>query len=554
MSSNMSDADKAQPIVLPSLGNEYELGQFYNANANKFYDGYSAWDSEQVTKTQRIDDDDKSHTEFSLSTNDDKRNENAGLDVEGSVSLKLALFSVTGSAKYLNETKSHAYEARVGATCRVKTRERWMPMEQMMDLKYDMVLENPDFTHFVSKVVEGGQAHITFSKKCSSSEEESQLKGALEGTLRKFVTVEGSLALDKKDEVKKEQSSCEVKLTCDYNPTNPIVTFADAVEEAAHLPQRLQGKTHTLTVHLLPVHMLESRALRICRSLDRTDMSDVSAMLDDLLQARLELDYASKEVVNKKWFPNIYKQVQSTEKHLKNAEIAFKNVCAKILPQLRGARALDESTPILKVRLRNAIKEAGNAVKFANRFVEAKKTEKMMVDRILIAAQDNQIINDLTNEESTKSHCLSLSLAAVDTKKHCLQKKLRGCEKLIALCLNGSELAADDDDDDDDDDQDDDYAEWFENDSVVRNIYSNLDFLGERKKINEEGKVLNGMKYCIGRVAKITQPRKIAVACGNVVVVDERYTRSLFPRPAYWRPRKGGEEGRATARLRAVER
>ena len=508
----MTDADKARPIVLPSLGNEYELGQFYNAYTNTFYDGYSAWSAEQVKKTQVIDDG-KSHTEFSLSTNDDKRNENAGLDVEGSVSLKLALFEVTGSAKYLNETKSHAYEARVGATCRVKTRERWMPMEQMMNRKYDIVLGNPDFTHFVSKVVEGGQAHITFSQKCSSSEEETQLKGALEGTLRKFVTVEGKLALDKKDEVKKEQSSCEVKLTGDYNPTNPIVTFADAVEEAAHLPQRLQGKTHTLTVRLLPVHMLESRALRICRSLDQTDMINVSTVLGDFQQAQLQFDYTSKEVVNKNWFPNIYEQVQSMARHLRDAYFAFKNVCKTILPQLRGAQ--DETTP--KPTLRNAIKKAENAVKIAYRFVEAKKKEKISVDRIIKEADRQQIINDLTNEVSTSSRCLSLSLAAVDTKEHCLQKKLGRCEELITLCLSGSELARDDDyyaDDYDDDD------EWYQNNStIMQNVFSNLDTLGETKKINEEGKVLESMKYCIGRIAKIS---RIPVPCGNIVAVDER--------------------------------
>ena len=368
----MADADKARPIALPSLGSEVQLGQLYNAYTNTFYDGYSLWSAEQVKKTQLIDY--KSLTEFFLSTNDDERNKNAGFDVEESVSLKLALFSVTGSAKYLNETKSHAYEARVGATCRVKTRQRWMPMEQMVNRKYDMVLDNPDFTHFVSKVVEGGQAHVSFTKKCSSSEEETKIKGQLVGALKKFITVQGSLALDKKDALKKELSSCEVKLTCDYDPPNPIVTFADAIEEAAHLPQRLQGKTHTLTVHLLPVHMLDSRASRICRSLDQTDMSDVSAVLDNFQQARLELDYTSKEVVNKNYFPNIYKQVQIVEKQLRDAYIAFKNVCTRILPQLRGARALDETK--LKARLRNAIKEADNAVKIAYRFVEAKKKEK----------------------------------------------------------------------------------------------------------------------------------------------------------------------------------
>ncbi|XP_065845682.1 uncharacterized protein [Oscarella lobularis] len=276
--------------------------------------------------------------------------------------------------------------------------------------------------------------------------------------------------------------------------------------------------------------MLDSRALRISRSLDQTDMSDVSAVLDNFQQARLELDYTSKEVVNKKWFPNIYKQVQIVEKHLKDAYVSFKNVCTTILPQLRSARALDESTRQLKAKLRNAIKEAENAVKIACHFVKAKEKENIAIDRILKEAHGHQIINDLTNEVSTKSHCLSLSLAAVDTKTHCSQKKLGRCKKLITSCLSSpaaqDDVDVDDDDDDDDDndddDDDDDDAEWFENDSIVRNIFSNLETLGETKKINEEGKVLESMKYCIGRIAKITQPRKIAVSCGNVVVVDER--------------------------------
>eukprot|EP00118_Oscarella_pearsei_P014135 m.119254 g.119254 ORF g.119254 m.119254 type:complete len:1286 (+) comp37681_c0_seq2:88-3945(+) len=518
----MNDADKAKPIVLPSLGHQLELGQFYDACANTFYDGLSAWTAEEVQRTQMTVE--CPQTDFRLSTSNSERDESAGLNVEGSVSVKLELFKVSGSAKYLNETKTHAYEARVGATCWVKTRERTMPMEQLMNLKYDKVLKNPKLTHFVSKVVEGGQAHLSFSKQCSSTEEETDLKGELAGTIKQLVSLDGSLNVDKKDEMIEKHKSCEVQLTCDYSPQHSIVTFARAIEEAEHFPQCLKGKTHTLEVHLLPVETLDSTELRICRSLDEIDMNDVSALIDDFQQARLDLAYTKDKVVNEKWFPNIGKQVQRVEKELIDADIAFRNMCTKILPQLRGARALDESTLQLKESLRKAINAAQKAVKMTSRFVAAKKKEKLMIDRILAEAGD--VINDLAQEEPIAAHSssLSLSLAEADTSKHPVQKKLRRCKERIASC-DDVDVKSDSESDEDESDDEEmaESTEWFsDSKNIAKNIFEHLQLIKETKRLNEEGGLHKSMIYRISRTAKIDKPRKAPVACGDVVVADER--------------------------------
>ena len=140
----MVDRHSAKPLVIPALGKQTELGALYNARTNSFYDGLSAWSAEDVEKNQIVRQ--CPHTDFSLSTNNTERDEKAGLDVEGSVSLKLKLFDVSGSARYLNETKKHAFEARVDASCRVKTREKTMPSDQLMNWKYDEILQN-ETTH-----------------------------------------------------------------------------------------------------------------------------------------------------------------------------------------------------------------------------------------------------------------------------------------------------------------------------------------------------------------------------------------------------------------------
>ena len=520
----MSLADETQPITIPALGKQIELGQFYDARTNTFYDGLSAWSAEEVEKTQIVRE--CPHTNFSFSTNNTERDESAGLDVEGSVSVKLKLFNASGSAQYLNSTKTHAYEARVDASCRVKTRERTMPSDQLMNWKYDEILKKPELTHFVSKVFEGGEAHLSFSQKCSNAEEETRIKGKLSGSIKALIaSIEGSLDADVKKEIIESHQSCEVKLTCSYNPPHPVVTFEDAVDEASKLPQRLRGVTQTVTVNLLPIHTVDSSALRICRSLDERDMRKVSTLLDDLQQACLNLKNTKNEVVNEKWFPKVRRQVDGVEEQLVEADVAFRNVCTTILPKLRGSRASDDSTVRLKERLRKAIKEMQNAVALASRFVNAKKQEMQMVKIILEEAGDD-VINDLASDKP-RVHCLCLSLAEANTKKHAVKKKLRLCTKETISCIADAEKDIsnhpESDSSSESDDDDDELAEWFENEEITENISKNIKLIKETMQANREGQVLRSMKFHIGRIAKIG---KTAVSCGNVVVVDEKGSKS----------------------------
>ena len=525
----------AQPITIPSLGKQIEIGQFYDARTNAFYDGLSAWTAEDVAKNQVITK--CARTEFSFFSTNNERDKNAGLDVLGSVYLKLKLLTASGSAQYLNETKSHAHEACFGASCWVKTQERAMPMEQLMNLKYarDDVLKTPELTHFVQRVVEGGQAHLSLSHQCSNAEEEARVKSQLLESIKRLQVValkfEGSLFADEMKEIIAKHQPCQISLFCDHRFPRPLVTLADAVDEASNFPQRLQGMTRTLTVHLLPVHYLpvdklDSTALRVFQSLDELDLQNVSDLLDQLRQACLDLSYTNEKVVNKSWFPSIGEQVEGVERQIKAADIAFRNVCTTILPQLR---ALNDGSVQLKHRLRKAIKETQNSVKLASRFVEAKKREMQMVQAILKEAGD-EVINDLASDKPFRAHCLSLSLAEANKREHPLQANLRFCAEQIISCISDAEKdtskhsESDSSSEFDDDDDGDKRFEWFEDKRITKRIFRNIQHMKEAMQANREEEV--SMEFRVGRIAMIEKPRKAPVLCGDVVVVDEKGSKS----------------------------
>ena len=60
---------------------------------------------------------------------DEQRHKAHKLDIEASLSVRVGLFSLKGSAKYLNDKKSSKHEVVVTVTCAVRTQTRRIPQE-----------------------------------------------------------------------------------------------------------------------------------------------------------------------------------------------------------------------------------------------------------------------------------------------------------------------------------------------------------------------------------------------------------------------------------------
>ncbi|KAG4218218.1 hypothetical protein PC116_g33302, partial [Phytophthora cactorum] len=201
--------DYDEVIKRPALGQDVQLGMLYDARTMQFFAGVSLWDDDVVNKVQEKKEDKLQNTDYSLSYSLQEARNNSSLDVEGSLSLDLKLFSATGSAKYLNNNKSTTYEARADVACTLVRHTRRIPQETLARMTYQKHLDDTRYTHFVAEVVEGASAALSFSRSCSSSEEVKKVTGEMKVNIVKFRTA-AKVKVDYSDEEKRFFDSVKI--------------------------------------------------------------------------------------------------------------------------------------------------------------------------------------------------------------------------------------------------------------------------------------------------------------------------------------------------------
>lgn len=143
-----------EAIELPGLGGTVDLGQLYDARNGTYFAGMSPWDASHISSQQIIRE--CPRTMFSHAVGVEEVFKKKGLDIEGSVSVSFGLFSVSGSASVLQQSKSNLHEASVTIVCKYQNRVRILSMETLQHVTYQNVLKDSRYTHFVAEVEDGG--------------------------------------------------------------------------------------------------------------------------------------------------------------------------------------------------------------------------------------------------------------------------------------------------------------------------------------------------------------------------------------------------------------
>ena len=267
------------PIQIHSLGAQIELGSLYDATQGVFSSGFSLWKFEDIEEEQIV----KSTPDIKLLiSSQEECRKNFGIDAEASLSISLAICKLHGSAKFLDSKSSTNKEARVDITCTKVNQTRSIPMETMMNMKFEkIVLTNcPNATHFVCEVTEGAFGNISMTKRYSDSDEAKQISGKLAGTLKKdLLTAEGEVDINFDDEDSEKSESFEIKV--DGAIEEPVGTLEDAAKIGRSLPQTLKETNNTMTIKLLPISLLDPTVEKIVRELDETLIRNVSTTLEE---------------------------------------------------------------------------------------------------------------------------------------------------------------------------------------------------------------------------------------------------------------------------------
>ncbi|KAK4201367.1 hypothetical protein QBC40DRAFT_223695 [Triangularia verruculosa] len=419
-------------LILPALGQDIQLGMLYDARTARLHAGFSLWDNAVVNKEQDIDDSKIQDAAFSYSYSLQEARSKAGLDIEGSLNLDFGLVKATGSARYLNDQRSAAFEARMDVSCTIVRRTRRIPQELLATdaLQHTGHLNNPRFTHFVAEVTEGGAATLSFVQSCDSSEHVKTVLGNLKGELAKL-PVGGST----KAENSEQSSALSSRLNITYNGAiaESVTSIDDARRIAHEMPIHLRKQFNALSYTLYPLEDLDNTASRAIRKLDDNLVQKTVAGLNAGEEVGLQMKDLLKEDVFRKFFPKIKRQIENVLDVFSAAKLEFEKTVRIILPQLR-----DGTSTVKQETLEAAIALFQQRTRFAKQFHQLKIEEagilqNTIVDELLGTygfknCFSERHIGSLLGEETPH---LLLSLGGKDTinrTRHPLGDKIKSAE------------------------------------------------------------------------------------------------------------------------------
>lgn len=318
----------------PALGQQLQLGALYDARTRSFFSGISLWDSASFADKEKANENQVQNADYYFTYSLDEARKKNLLDIEGSLSLDLKAFSASGSAKYLNDKKSSQYEARVNVSCTVERRTRTIPMEVLSRIRYGNLLDNTQFTHFVSEVVEGGSATLAFARSCSSEEEATKVKGELKVKIVK-IPVGGTASVEWKEGT--ESLMENMRISYSGAITENVGSLEDAQRVAKEMPGKLAKQMNTLKYKLLPVDLLDNKASRVIRAINTNIVNSTATVLHDGNDVLVALRTVADDTAFAK-FPMVSKQIANFRDAFSFAEAHFTSLARRLLPELRDGK------------------------------------------------------------------------------------------------------------------------------------------------------------------------------------------------------------------------
>lgn len=497
-------------LHLPALGQDVQLGMLYDVRTSILFGGVSLWDDAVVNANAKSDTSDKiQNAEYTFSTSVEESRKNASLDVEGSLELDLKMVKVSGSAKYLADSKSSSHEARLDATYTIIRRTRRIPQETLANMKYENKLDDQRFTHYVGEVVEGASATISIVKSTSSEEENKDISGKLKVTLV-GIPVSGSAEVHHTEIEKKDREN--IKISYSGPLAESCTSWEDARRIVAEMPGKLKDQMNTLSYKLYPVDLVDSKAKRAIRSIDNGLIDKISAAIKNGTLAQVKLDELIERDLYKKSFPFIKKQINNFRSAFLAGQTDFLTATRNLLPVLRdGNTNANEKIPELSKVLALYQQRIGIAEEFIDKKDREAETLRVTVATLLADGFQNYLegLKAGSLVDTAKPRVLlSFGGNVINRLKHPLQES-----------ITQAEAGKDKDLDNEDKDDDDSYVEeWFEDAGTVASVKGACDAL-QSLRLRAPTEVIFGVAS-VNKAFRPGNTKPITTKVGDLLYVE----------------------------------
>ncbi|XP_029141141.1 uncharacterized protein LOC107293061 [Protobothrops mucrosquamatus] len=380
-------------MEIPALGRPFQLGMLYDCRKDALIPGITLWDHCSLQKDLTIKPQPKTESEILASDAiDDKA---SALDISANLKASFlgGLVEVGGSAKYLQDTKKSKQQARVTVQYKATTRYEQLTMSHLgiQNISHPAIFEQGMATHVVTAILYGAQAFFVFDREVSSTEIVKSIKGKLQATIKKMISVGGKAAV----ELNKEETENILKFSCkfhgDFSLERNPVTVQDAVQVYATLPKMLGEcgeKAVPVRVWLFPLTKLDTKAAKMVREISLALIFDVEKVLEELDEIQMQSnDLANNPVAES--FPEIKEKIQQFKDLLKQHRQTFQKQLARVLPSIRGG-GQEEGT---LVDLLTSVNQSPFNGRRLREFLDTKKREINFVKSYLTILEDIDVIS-----------------------------------------------------------------------------------------------------------------------------------------------------------------
>ncbi|CAF4203694.1 unnamed protein product, partial [Rotaria magnacalcarata] len=198
------------------------------------------------------------HTDFNNSQKETFNN----MNIEASLKLSLlgGLIDVTGSAKYLKQTKTNSHTVRVTFMYKAKTKQEHLLINTADLYKHFSLdaLENPNATHVVIGILWGANVAATFERVVENREAVEKLEGQLSVVLKSIAgSIEGNAKVNCEDINKAAFESLTVSFSGDVLIKNCPQTIESVMKTYESIPDLIKplngGKGRQLEFVLYPL-------------------------------------------------------------------------------------------------------------------------------------------------------------------------------------------------------------------------------------------------------------------------------------------------------------
>ncbi|CAF3428272.1 unnamed protein product, partial [Rotaria socialis] len=301
-----------------------------------------------------IDVSDNAHTSYELLFNNSQKETFDKMNIEASLKLSLmaGIVDITGSAKYLKETKTDSLTIRVTYVYKVKTKQEQLhiAMAGLSEYFSADALENSNATHVVTGIMWGANVAATFEQVAENLEEVQKVEGSLSVVLKSLpISGEAKLDLQNKDKSKFEklQISLSGDILIDECPQN----IEDVMRVFKKVPSRIktlnEGKGQQLIFVLYPLKRMaeifkhELQINRMIREVSHLVVMRIEDIFEDISTGKKKFNDFLNEI--KPWEHYISRDwrdaIRQKQAERIAAEVKTQRELSTLLQKIRGGQA-----------------------------------------------------------------------------------------------------------------------------------------------------------------------------------------------------------------------